>query len=97
MVQSEITIVVVICWIIAFALMSYKWTYIFPTVTLVSLIGMHYVVDTYYYVFLFLTIMSMFMAIFTLPYGTPNISNYGSLDSSGYYGGDCDIDGGGCE
>jgi len=95
MLQSDITIIVILSWIVAFALMSYKWTYFFPTITLVSLISIHYVVDTYYYLFLFLAIMSMFMALFTLPYGTPNLSKNNSLYAGGYYSGDCDISGGG--
>ena len=96
MLQPEITVIVIICWIVAFLLMTYKWTYIFPTLTLVSLISIHYVTGTYYYLFLFLAIMSMFMALFTLPYGTPNMVNNDSLDTNGYYGGDCDSGGGDC-
>ncbi len=96
MLQSEINLVVIVCWMAAFVLMSYKWTYIFPVITLVSLIGMHYVVDTYYYLLLFLAVMSMFMALFTLPHGVPNMSREYPYNDAGYYGGDCDAGGGDC-
>lgn len=85
---------------IAFFIMSYKWTYVFPSIILLSSIGMHYTTDTWYYACLFLVIMSMFITLFTLPYGSVNISN--SHIDSGYGGGeigafiDSGGDGSGC-
>ncbi len=98
MMQSEINIQVIIVWIIAFFAMSYKWTYVFPSITLLAVLGTHYTIDTWYYVCLFLAVMSMFISIFTLPYGSVNMSSTESMDC-GYSSGDigsCDTGDGGC-
>ena len=96
MYQPSITISVVIIWIVAFLLMSYKWTYIFPIITLISLIALHYTEGYIYYIFLFLGIMSMFIAAVTVPYGSgPSRDNYSGNDSGAYSGAYCDTSGGG--
>ena len=95
MMQSEINIQVVIVWIIAFFAMSYKWSYIFSSITLLAVLGTHYTVDTWYYVCLFLAVMLMFISIFTLPYGSVNMTSAESMDG-GYCSGDMGGGDGGC-
>ena len=68
--QPDFGLDVAVSYGIGFGLMAYKWTWIFPTILYVNAIALHLTDGMSYYVAWFFVLMSLFISIFTLPYGT---------------------------
>ncbi len=94
--QPQIGPQVVILWAIAFVLMAYRWTVIFPSITFAATLAMRiYAPDTTgYFVSFFLVVMLLMITVFTVPYGSVRPGGEGDSGLGGVEGGSGDFGGG---
>jgi len=78
--QHELRWGIVIVMAIAFVLMSYRWILLFPILTLLSVTVLFYTDGMFYYGAMFIAVMSMIIAVFTVPHG----SGPGAASDAGY-------------
>jgi len=98
--QHELRWDIVVVMAIAFVLMSYRWILLFPILTLLSVTALFYTDGMFYYGAMFVAVMSMIIATFTVPHGSGpgyggavDYAGGATFDSGGDSGGDA---GGGC-